>query len=245
MTNTGNTIYQEDLAYIHDAGFGDLARGAAPAILNALASSGITGGTIVELGCGSGILLATLSRAGYRVIGIDASREMLRLAGAKAPRAELRCQSLYDAAIPPCQAVLAVGEPLNYETPGQSNIDLAPTLFHRVFEALTNGGLFLFDLILQLPETASQYQTWRAGEDWAVLVDISPVDQDLIARRIITFRKVGNSYRRSEETHFVRLFRREGVERLLINSGFSVQIRDGYGDAKLPPGRSLFEARKT
>jgi len=35
-TESSNRIYQEDLAYVHDAGFGDLARGAAPAILAAL-----------------------------------------------------------------------------------------------------------------------------------------------------------------------------------------------------------------
>jgi SAM-dependent methyltransferase len=243
-TDIGNRIYLEDLAYVHDAGFGELARGAAPAILAALRSAGATSGTVVELGCGSGIVLAALASAGYDTVGIDSSPEMLRLAQIKAPRAELRCRSLYDGAIPDCQAVVSTGEPLNYETAGRSNRERLPALVGRIFDALTEGGLFLFDLILQLPETATQYRTWRAGEDWAVLVDASTVEPDLIARRIITFRNVGSGYRRSEETHHVRLFRREEVERLLTDSGFSVRVRDGYGEMKLPAGRLFFEARK-
>jgi len=239
-----NPIYQEDLAYIHDVGFGDLARGAAPAIVARLQALGLRAGTVVELGCGSGILLAALSTAGYDMVGIDSSQEMLRLARTRAPRAELRCQSLYGADIPACQAVVAVGEPLNYEIPGQSNLERLPGLIRGVFQALQAGGLFLFDLILQLEETVGQYQTWRAGEDWAVLVDVARIDADLIARRIITFRKIGSGYRRNEETHHVRLFKPDDVERLLIDSGFSVKISDSYRDIKLPPGRRVFEAWK-
>lgn len=43
---------------------------------------------VVDLGCGNGTLTKKLSDRGYRVIGIDASREMLDLAEAKYP--ELR-----------------------------------------------------------------------------------------------------------------------------------------------------------
>lgn len=244
MTDSGSSIYQEDLAYIHNLGFGELARGAAPVIIQTLRSSGLTQGTVVELGCGSGILLAALSRAGYQVVGIDSSEPMLELARAKAPLADLRCQSLYDAAIPACSAVVSTGEPLNYETAERSNRQRLPGLANRIFSALPRGGVFLFDLILQLPETVTQYRTWRTGEDWAVLTEGTPVESDLLARRIITFRKVAGGYRRKEETHFVRLFGREDIKRMLIDAGFSVQIGNGYGETPLPPGRLLFEARK-
>ncbi len=242
--SSSSRIYQEDLAYIHDAGFGDLARGAAPAIIDTLRSSGLTHGTVVELGCGSGILLASLLKAGYRVVGIDSSEQMLELARAKAPTADLRCESVYDSALPPCLAVVATGEALNYETPGQSNLDRLSSLVTRVFGALQNGGIFLFDAILRPPDTATQYKTWRTGADWAVLIEARQSDPDLIEKQIITFRRAGNNYRRNEETHFVRLFRREAVEQLLIDSGFSVEIRAGYGTDRLLPGRRLFEARR-
>jgi len=46
--------YDEDLAYVHDVGFGDFARSVAPGVLEILRRSGITGGLVVDLGCGSG-----------------------------------------------------------------------------------------------------------------------------------------------------------------------------------------------
>jgi SAM-dependent methyltransferase len=245
MTEPAKTssIYQEDLAYIHDAGFGDTARAAAPVVVEMLRSAGKVQETVVELGCGSGILLAELSRAGHQVMGIDSSSQMLRLARAKAPQAELRCCSLYDAAIPKCAAVLATGEALNYEPPGRSNLQRLPQLIARIYRALADGGFFLFDLILQLPETVDAYQTWRAGEDWAALIDVTP-DSDAIMRRILTFRRIGDGYRRQEETHRVRLFRPDDIETAVMSAGFSLEIREGYGQTRLPPGRRLFIAER-
>jgi len=46
--------YGEDLAYVHDAGFTGYCLNAAPGLLRALKRNGITGGLVVDLGCGSG-----------------------------------------------------------------------------------------------------------------------------------------------------------------------------------------------
>ena len=54
--------YRDDLAYIHDAGFGGFARAAAPVLVDALRRSGITDGLVIDLGCGSGILSHAMSR---------------------------------------------------------------------------------------------------------------------------------------------------------------------------------------
>src|SRR5579871_6782351 len=97
--------YSEDLAYIHDAGYGDFARGAAPALLEALRARGIQAGLVLDLGCGSGIWAARLLEAGYDVVGIDLSESMIRLAKKKAPAAEFRTGSILSAEIPRCAAV--------------------------------------------------------------------------------------------------------------------------------------------
>ena len=47
--------YREDLAYIHDVGFGDFALEAAPSILEILNRNKIWQGLVVDLGCGSGL----------------------------------------------------------------------------------------------------------------------------------------------------------------------------------------------
>ena len=54
--------YREDLAYIHDVGFGHLAKNAAQVLLDALRQSAIDRGTVIDLGC-------WLWSAGYRHFG--------------------------------------------------------------------------------------------------------------------------------------------------------------------------------
>jgi len=79
--------YKDDLAYIHDVGFGDFAKKAAPGLLKILRRSGITKGLVVDLGCGSGIWAHELGEAGYKVLGVDISAAMLKLARKKVPQA--------------------------------------------------------------------------------------------------------------------------------------------------------------
>ena len=102
--------YGEDLAYIHDAGFGGFALGVAPGILEILTQNGIRDGLIVDLGCGSGILARELIEDGYRVLGIDISEAMIDLARKKAPDAEFWIASLFETDIPSCAAVTSTGE---------------------------------------------------------------------------------------------------------------------------------------
>jgi trans-aconitate methyltransferase len=56
--------YREDLAYIHDQGFGDFARKAAPGLLAMLRRGGIRSGLVVDLGCGPGHWARELLRKG-------------------------------------------------------------------------------------------------------------------------------------------------------------------------------------
>jgi 2-polyprenyl-3-methyl-5-hydroxy-6-metoxy-1,4-benzoquinol methylase len=77
--------YGEDLAYIHDVGHADFALDSAPGILEILGRSGIDGGLVVDLGCGSGLLARELIDAGYGVFGVDISEAMIGLARKPAP----------------------------------------------------------------------------------------------------------------------------------------------------------------
>ena len=47
--------YGRDLAHVHDIGYGDFAREAAPGLLALLRAAGVDGGLVVDLRCGSGI----------------------------------------------------------------------------------------------------------------------------------------------------------------------------------------------
>lgn len=236
--------YGPDLAYIHHAGFGELVRGATPGLLAALHKSGIYSGSIIDLGCGSGLWARQLSRHGYAVSGVDASASMIRIARRVAPRASFRKSSIYDLELPPCDGVTALGEILSYLPRNPKSAKLRK-LLGRVSRALRPGGLFIFDVVVtgKIPMT---YRTWRSGKDWAVLFDVSEDrEQQLLCRGITTFTRVGRAYRRSHEQHVLRIYRPAALVVELREAGFSVKTSRRYGKYELAKRRMAFFARKT
>ncbi|MBX2871258.1 MAG: methyltransferase domain-containing protein [Saprospiraceae bacterium] len=71
------TFYQNDLSLIHDQGHGALSK-AAYLVIQELSSQ--PGNVVVDLGCGSGILLQLLDREGLELYGTDIAEAMIHLA---------------------------------------------------------------------------------------------------------------------------------------------------------------------
>ena len=235
-------LYDEDLAYIHHEGFGDYARSAAEGLLAALAGRGVASGTVVDLGCGSGIWLSRLIEAGYDAVGVDQSTAMLELARNVAPEAELHLCSITDFALPPCDAVTALGEVLCYFTAEDSPPDLA-AVFGRVGEALRPGGVLAFDLLVEGERMA--YASARKGEDWAILLEVTEnLEPRVLSRDQTIFRKQGGLYRRSQEIHRVRVCSPAEVTAELKAAGFQVETSPAYGTFELPPRRLAFFATR-
>ncbi len=238
--------YRDDLAYIHDAGHADFALESAPGILEILAENGVRDGLIVDLGCGSGLLARELVDAGYRVLGIDISGSMIELARRRAPEAEFRVGSLFGVEIPPCAAVTAIGEVLNYLfDPENEKRGLAP-VFRRVCDALDPGGVFVFDVLGpgQVPP-GTTIRGFRVGEDWAVLSEREEdAERGTMERRIVSFRKVGEHYRREDEIHRVRLYDPSELTEELERAGFEARAMRSYGGLPLEDGHAAFVARK-
>ena len=232
--------YQRDLAYIHDAGFGDFARKAAPGLLAILRRAGIHGGLIVDLGCGSGIWAAELVRSGYDVLGIDISRPMIELARKRAPAAQFINASFLSAKLPPCDAVTAIGECFNYTFDRRNSRRALARFFRRVYETLAPGGVFIFDIA---EPGRSLRRAYAQGKDWAILFE-AEAGRDLLVRRMTTFRRVGKLYRRSQETHRLRLYRSSDIAAELRGAGFAVRVLRAYGRMPLPPGNAAFVATK-
>jgi len=231
-------MYSADLAYIHDAGFGDFAKRAAPELIRLLRAHHITSGRIVEIGSGSGILARRLVDAGYDVVGIDRSRDMVALARAKAPKARFRVGSLTRTSIPRCHAAIAIGEVVSYVS-----ASLRP-FFTRVYTALAPGGLFIFDF-LESAEHRTYERKSAEGREWA-MISHAEVDaaRRTLTRRMTLLRKVGGKYRRSHETHRVRLRSGTEVRGMLEALGFSVTLRHSYGRYRLLPGDVAVIAKK-
>jgi len=236
--------YREDLAYIHDAGHAEFAIESAPGILEILSQNGVGEGLVVDLGCGSGLWARTLVDAGYRVLGIDISEAMIWLSRKRAPEAEFRVGSLFGAVIPPCGAVTAVSEVINYLFDPDNGGRRLLRLFQRVYEALAPGGVFVFDAAG--PGQVAQgivSRSFTEGTDWVVLVE-KEEQQRVLTRRISTFRKVGELYRRDDEVHRQRLYEASEIAGELRGVGFEVRTMPGYGRYLLPNAHSAFVARK-
>jgi len=235
-------FYGPDLACVHDAGFLGFARGAAPWVLKRLARRCEPGARVVEIGCGSGGLTAALAAAGYRVIGVDISRAMIRRARRRAPTAAYRVASWYRWAPPPCEAIVAVGECLNYlaATPARHRRALT-AFFGRAGAALRPGGLLLFDLLEPHPAVPPRRTVAAEGAGWAIRAEIAEAG-GLITRRMTLHREVAGRRRTRHETHRQCRLSREPIAAALRAAGFVVSWRDGYGRRRLPPGHVVAEA---
>jgi SAM-dependent methyltransferase len=247
-------FYGEDQAAIHHQEFGDLARTAAGLVIDDLRSSGLSSGTVVDLGCGSGILARAVSEAGYQVIGVDLSADMVELAREEAPAAEITVGSAHDAEIPPAVAVTAVGEVLNYATDVRAGLEAMATLAERVAAALVPHGIFVFDVAMPGRHGPSDRRTvFHDREDWS-LVNATDEHDHTLDRRIVVFRRTPPSggagaglYRRTDEHHVLRLYEPVEVERVLRAAGFSVERLAGYGPSATrstpASGWAVFRAR--
>jgi SAM-dependent methyltransferase len=242
-------IYGEDLAYIHHQGFTQALREAAPHLLQTLRQHGIASGTVVDLGCGSGVWARALTDAGYHVMGVDASTAMLRLARREAPEATFKRASLFRAAIPPCAAVTSLGECLNYDAGNEGATTrqrFVEELLRRIFRQLHPGGLFIFDVHARTTSAAlRRRKVRRAGRDWSISHEATVNASGTRLRRIIIVRrKMGMRARHGTEVHVLHLYDPARLAAMMQRVGFEVRVVDRFGAVLLLPGRVAFVAQK-
>ena len=116
-------------------------------IIETLAQDGIRDGLVLELGCGTGTVTEMLADAGYDMIGIDNSEEMLAEAMEKRAKSghdilyllqDMQDFELYGTV----RAVISVCDSMNYLT-DEEDLEY---LFALVNNYLDPGGLFIFDM---------------------------------------------------------------------------------------------------
>jgi len=227
------TYYEEDLAWVHQAGFGDLAERSAPGVLALLERSGISpGASVLDVGCGGGQLARALVNAGYRVLGLDASPAMVELARSHAPGARFEVGSLPGGApggLPVSDAVVSTGHVLNYLA---ATADIAAAL-RTMAAAVRPGGVLALDL---MTEAFARGRTGPGGpvrieDDWAIVVRDSRPGPRQLRRRITVFRRVGDAWRRHDEEHENLTFEVAEALSILEASGISAEERASFGDA--------------
>lgn len=237
-------IYQEDLSAAHASGFSDLSLAGGRLVLDALHASGITRGTVVDLGCGSGEWVRLAASHGFDAVGVDVSPHMTGLAVVDASSATFVTASLWEVDITaPVVAVTALGEALTYGTPRLPTAADLLALCRRVKGALVPGGVFAFDVIVSGPPM--RYRTWTEVPGHTILVDVDEEPSTAtLTRSIAVFAQDGATYRRSDERHVIRIYEQREIEQSLASAGFSWTTMQAYGDVTLGPRRLAFMARR-
>jgi SAM-dependent methyltransferase len=224
--------YQQDLALVHDRGYGHHGDRCAPGILALLPPDAL----VLELGCGAGALTRHLLTAGHQVIATDASEAMLeRARTALGGAADLRRLSLPDDPLPAADAIVSVGHAISY-------LDDAAAVGRALAAmagALRPGGVLAFDVCdLEFGRIrAGEPNFARVGPDWAVITEFSAPAPDRFVRDITTFVPDGaGAWRRSREHHENVLVDTSLIPDLLAAHGVTAAVGTSFGAAELPPG---------
>ena len=196
-----------------------------------LRQHGITDGLVAELGCGTGQMTRRLRDAGYDMIGIDRSVEMLDEARRIDPDTEILylCQDMTEMELyGTVRAIVSVCDSMNYLTDPDDML----TVFRLVNNYLDPGGIFLFDL-----NTVYKYETVlgdcsicenREHESfiWENFYDA----QSGINEYDMTFflEEKEGWYRKYEEIHYQRAYTIDEIETLLKESG--LRLLGIYGE---------------
>ena len=185
-----------------------------------LADYGVTGGLVLDLGCGTGSLTEILARRGFDMIGVDVSEEMLQIAMEKRDRSgldilyllqDMREFELYGTVA----AVVSLCDSMNYLT---SYADLV-TVLKLVNNYLDPRGVFIFDL-----NTVHKYrdETIAESRDDAGFIWENYFDEDSRINEYdltLFVREDGDLYRRYDETHFQRAYELSEIEQAAEEAG--------------------------
>ncbi len=188
-----------------------------------LADYGVTGGLVLDLGCGTGSLTEILARRGFDMIGVDVSEEMLQAAMEKRSESgldilyllqDMREFELYGTVA----AVVSICDSMNYLT---EYTDLV-TVLKLVNNYLDPKGIFIFDLntvhkYREIGEETIAESREDAGFIWENYYDedsrINEYDLTLFVR------EDGDLYRRYDETHYQRAYELSEIRRAAEEAG--------------------------
>ena len=205
-------------------------------ITSVLKRYGVRDGLVLDLGCGTGSLTELLAAAGYDMIGVDNSEEMLQLATEKRERSghdilylcqDMREFELYGTVA----AVVSVCDSLNYIT----DPDDLVTVFRLVNNYLDPGGIFVFDMNTEYKYgTLLGDSTIAEDRDECSFIWDNQYDAEEkinIYDLSIFVREDGDLYRKYHETHYQRAYSPEEIKTALAEAGMEfIGIYDGFSE---------------
>ena len=197
-------------------------------ITEILKEYGISDGLVLDLGCGTGSMTELLADAGYDMIGVDASEEMLELAYEKRAESghdilyllqDMREFELYGTV----RAIVSVCDPLKYITEEEELLHV----FRLVRNYLDPDGVFFFDMNTiykyskMLGETTIAENREEGSFIWENYYD--PEEQLNQYDLTLYIRDEDDRYTRFEETHIQKAYALERVLELLQQAGMKAE----------------------
>ena len=241
-------------------------RGWSEYLIQKLRENEIRDGLVCELGCGTGTMTELLAAAGYDMIGVDSSVDMLEVAQEKKIRSghdilyleqDMRDFELYGTV----RAIVSVCDCMNYLLEEQ---DLLQT-FRWVNNYLDPKGLFLFDMNTEakyrrigdstIAENRKEgsfiwqnsYDAQRGLNEYDLTLFLPIEDGKQRPEEYDEWEEDDRLFRKTEEIHLERAYAPETIIRLLQEAGLVFEgMTDGYTGRPVTPEtqRIVFRAKE-
>lgn len=194
-------------------------------VIGLLTEYGISDGLVAELGCGTGNVTERLASAGYDMIGIDNSEEMLDIAMEKRAESghdilyllqDMRQFELYGTV----KAVVSICDSINYITEEEDLLEV----FRLVNNYLDPKGLFIFDFntVYKYREVMGNQTIAEDREECSFIWDNYYYEDERINEYELSLfikEKESGLYRKYQETHFQKAYELETIKGLIEQSG--------------------------
>ena len=194
-------------------------------LVGLLREYGVEDGLVLDMGCGTGSMTELLAGAGYDMIGIDNSEDMLELAMEKREESghdilyllqDMREFELYGTV----RAVVSICDSINYIT---EESDLLET-FRLVNNYLDPKGVFIFDFntVYKYRELLGDTTIAEDREDCSFIWDNYYYEEEQVNEYELSLfirEEQSGLFRKYQETHQQKAYDLETMDRLLTQAG--------------------------
>ena len=196
---------------------------------------GVDEGLVLELGCGTGTMTEILASAGYDMIGIDQSEEMLEEALEKKQESgheilylcqDMREFELYGTV----RAIICICDSMNYILEEEEILGILTSAAHNY---LDYGGLFIFDLNTEYKyrELLGEQTIAENREESSFIWENYFDEGEMVNEYDLTLfiRDEDGRYSKYEETHYQKAFEISEVLKAVKEAGMElVAVYDAF-----------------
>lgn len=207
-------------------------------LIGLLKEYGITEGTVCDIGCGTGKMTRLLARAGYDMIGVDLSEDMLALAD-RGVEGEILylCQDMCELELyGTVSAIVSVCDSMNYLLEEEEIL----AVLERAEHYLDPGGVFIFDMNTIYKYEHIEDTICENRKEGSFIWENYYDDKEQINEYDLTLfiREESGLYQKFEETHYQRGYPIEQICAWIEQAGLECLAVYGEGTREKPEADS-------